>query len=145
MQFDKNTVFTLILMAAAIVVIKFMPRVLAGVPFVKARDLHGMMNSGKEVVVIDVRTPREYNGPGGHIEGSINVLYPDLKERLAQNENALSELKDQAIFVTCQTENRSPRMAKMLKKAGFTNVHVLAGGMRGWQRERLPVVGSHMR
>jgi len=131
------------LMAAAVLVgafmmMKFLPRLMAGVPFVDPKAVHDMMQSGKEVLIIDVRTPGEFTGNLGHIGGALNLEAGALASRLGDSSGQFDGLKGEPVFITCRTENRSPRAAKMLTRAGFTNVCIIKSGMAGWNRQGLP-------
>jgi rhodanese-related sulfurtransferase len=91
-------------------------------------------NRGKEgFVILDVRTPEEYEG--GRIEGSVNIDYygDDFRERI----EALD--KDRTYFVYCRSGNRSGRALKLMSDPGFKRVYNLIGGITRWQSEGLPV------
>ncbi len=118
---------------------KFLPRLMAGVPFVDPKAIHDLIQNGKEVLVIDVRSNGEFNGNLGHIGGALNLEAGELGRRLSSADGQFEEFKSEPVFVTCRTENRSPRAAKLLTKAGFTNVCIIKGGMAGWNRHGLPV------
>lgn len=79
------------------------------------------------VVVLDVRTDREYNS--GHIEGARQLdFYGD------QFRTKLENLpKDQSYLVYCASGNRSGQAVKMMKKLGFEEAHNLRGGMGAWK------------
>ena len=67
-----------------------------------------------DAVVIDVRTPQEYES--GHIENSINIEWQDIKEV----DNTLS--KEQKIYLYCRSGNRSQKSTDILTKLGYKNV-----------------------
>ena len=71
-------------------------------------------------VIVDVRTPAEYNG--GHVKGSINIPLQNMEKQL----NKLK--KDQVIITCCASGNRSGAAKSILKSKGYSNVH--NGG--GW-------------
>lgn len=73
-------------------------------------------------IVLDVRTGGEY--AGGHIKGSTNIAVDALPHSLKKLKN-----KDQPIITCCASGMRSSSAKKILKAAGYTNVH--NGG--GWQ------------
>lgn len=125
----------------ALVLVKFLPRLTAGVPFVDAEAVKAMMDEGKEPVVIDVRTSGEFTGPLGHVPGAVNLTPSDLKDRIGFLGQKLEALKTEPVFVMCRTENRAPGGARVLKQAGFTKVSVIKGGMAAWSRKGYPVTG----
>ena len=83
---------------------------------------------GRETFVLDVRTPREYDGPLGHIAGSRLIPVQELSRRMQE----LSGVKDRHIFVICRSGNRSATATVMLREAGFEASNV-AGGMQAWK------------
>ena len=143
MSFIENMDSQYFTMAAVlfgtIMMMKFLPRLMAGVPFVEAKAIHELMQSGKDVLIIDVRTEGEFVGNLGHVGGALNISAADLAKRLASGGGEFDGLKSEAVFVTCRTENRSPKAARALTKAGFTNVCVIKGGMAAWNRQGLPI------
>jgi hydroxyacylglutathione hydrolase len=75
-------------------------------------------------VVIDVRTPREWQA--GHIPGSLNLPLNHL-------ENDLSVIpRDRSVAVTCAGGYRSSIAASLLQQHGFSRLVELAGGMAAW-------------
>jgi len=75
----------------------------------------------KDVFLVDVRTPEEYNE--GTVKGAVNIP-------LDQLTNDLSKFKGkQHIILFCRTGNRSGIAQKILKENGFENVY--NGG--GWK------------
>lgn len=137
--FSPALLFPIFIIAVSIFLMRMMPRMLAGVPFVDVKAVHEIMQGGEGVVVIDVRTPDEFTGELGHMVGAVNLQGGDVHKRLEDAGGQLDQLKSEKIFVVCRTHNRSPRVARTLKKAGFVNVAVVKNGMVGWNREGLPV------
>lgn len=127
------------LLVGAFMMMKFLPRLMAGVPFVEPKAVHDLILGGKDVLVIDVRSDSEFHGNLGHIAGALNLEAGELSNRLSGSDGQFDTLKGEPVFVTCRTENRSPRVAKILTKAGFTNVCIIKSGMAGWNRQGLPV------
>ncbi len=89
--------------------------------------------------LLDVRGPDEFAGSLGHIDGAVNVPVGELAAEIAELGPSFNDAKDNLIVTICRTNNRSPRAARMLRDAGFTNVQVLKGGMTAWSRKKLPV------
>jgi len=86
-------------------------------------------------VILDVRTPREFTGRDGHIEGALLVPLDKLEDALPR----LQQLVDREVIVVCHSGNRSTVASRMLCSAGFTRVANLDGGMSGWRKIGLPV------
>lgn len=79
----------------------------------------------EELIVLDVRTPEEYDEE--HIEGALLIPDYDLKN-LADSK--LPD-KDEKILVYCRSGNRSKSAAKVLVDMGYNNVHDF-GGIMNW-------------
>ena len=86
-------------------------------------------------LLIDVRTPREYHGPQGHIKGA--RLLP-LGE-LISNANVIKEYKDEEIVTICHSGSRSMMAAQLLAQSGFKDIRNLTGGMIMWHRKGYPI------
>jgi sulfur dioxygenase len=80
-----------------------------------------------EVQVIDVRSPAEFDGELGHIDGAHLIPLDELRAR------ATEIVDDRPAIVVCQTGKRSAMGAGILRKAGLTKVANLAGGMVRWR------------
>ncbi|MBN1136532.1 MAG: MBL fold metallo-hydrolase [Anaerolineae bacterium] len=96
----------------------------ADVHLVSAEDLHDRVTGTTNMVLVDVRSPLEFQD--GHIGGAVNIPAPDLRTRY----NELDP--DKPTFVVCSSGNRSSLGASILKQHGFKEVHNLAGGMTGY-------------
>ncbi len=138
-KIDSSFITGAAIFAAAFLMTRFLPRLMAGVPFVDPKAVHDLIQGGTDVLVIDVRSDSEFNGNLGHIGGALNLEAGELSNRLNGADGQFDDLKGEPVFITCRTENRSPRAAKMMKKAGFTNVCIIKSGMAGWNRAGLPV------
>jgi glyoxylase-like metal-dependent hydrolase (beta-lactamase superfamily II)/rhodanese-related sulfurtransferase len=96
----------------------------AGIPEVGAEWLAS--HRGK-VQLIDVRSPAEFDGELGHIEGARLMPLEELRQRAG-------ELQDEPPIVTiCQSGTRSAAATVILRKAGLQRVANLAGGMIRWR------------
>lgn len=78
-------------------------------------------------VLLDVRTPQEYEGPLGHVEGSILIPLQELETRLSE----LDQFKTDEIIVICRSGNRSGKATAFLRNNGFKALNML-GGMLKW-------------
>ncbi len=93
-----------------------------------ADDAALLMQTEKNYIVLDVRTPEEF--AEGHIPKAINV--PNEIIGTAQ----IPELpeKGQLILVYCRSGRRSKQAAEKLVKLGYTNI-VEFGGINDWSGE----------
>ena len=87
----------------------------------------------KKVVVLDVRTPEEYQE--GHIPGATNIDFkkPDFAERVAQL------VKNKSYLVHCMGGGRSTKSLPILEQQGIKSIYHLDGGFNGWKEEGLAV------
>lgn len=89
-----------------------------------------------DVVLLDVRTPREFKD--GHIEGALMLDYyaHDFVDRLKMLD------RDKTYLIYCRSGNRSGKTLTIFEKLGFHNAYHLATGIIGWGREKYPLVRS---
>jgi len=78
-----------------------------------------------EYILIDTRDESGYKE--SHIEGSINIPAPDLRERHIELD------KEKDYMVICNSGNRSSVGASILKMNEFDNVYNIAGGMKSYK------------
>lgn len=94
-----------------------------GVQQVRPEQLRSSLKN-KHIQFIDVRTPEEYRA--NHIKQFNNIPLHALRK-------STHDLKpDQPIVLICQSGARSMQAARILKKAGFSNISNVAGGMNVW-------------
>jgi rhodanese-related sulfurtransferase len=86
----------------------------------------------EKAVLIDVSEPAEY--AAGHAAGAKSVPLGGL-----ERSNDLPKNKTLPVVVVCPTGSRAARAASLLKKLGFENARVLAGGLAAWREANLPV------
>jgi len=87
-----------------------------------------MMMAGEGVVILDVRTPNEFEG--GHIKNAI--LLP-LDEILARAGDIIP-IKNATLLIYCRSGNRSNQAAHLLVEMGYTFVYDF-GGILDWHGE----------
>jgi len=87
----------------------------------------------KNAVFLDVREPKEYEG--GHLPNAIHIPLSQLDSRAGE----LAKLTGRPVVAYCESGRRSPSAASALKRAGFTEIYSLHGGLFGWKKDGLPV------
>jgi rhodanese-related sulfurtransferase len=78
------------------------------------------------MLILDVRRLNEWNT--SKIEGAKLIPLQELDQRA----NEIAEWKNRPIVVHCHHGVRSMNGTAILRKAGFTNVHSMAGGIDAW-------------
>ncbi len=86
------------------------------------------MKKSKKSVVLDVRTPEEYDE--GFIPNAININIYD-SQFFIDEVNKLN--KKDFIHVYCRSGSRSFQACEIIKQFGFENVYNLEGGIIEWQ------------
>jgi sulfur dioxygenase len=84
------------------------------------------------VNVLDVRSPAEYEGELGHLEGAQLIPLDELRSRVSEVS------ADRPVVVVCQTGKRSGLGTVILRKAGVERTANIAGGMVRWRELGLP-------
>ena len=91
---------------------------------ITVEQLHEMMKSNSNLVVLDVRNPQELEDKSlGHIDDVVNIPLPELEKRLGE----LNEYKDKDIAVICRSGRRSVAATNLLIKNGFNAANILGG------------------
>lgn len=100
---------------------------------VSVTEFRKAMDSLKDEVVIDLRTPDEIKG--GKIAGAVEIDY------FGKNfEPALKRLdKDKVYLLYCASGGRSGETAQLMNKMGFKNLYNMEGGFREWVKQKMPV------
>lgn len=106
------------------------------IPYISVEELR-MLQKNDSVMIFDAREPAEYQV--SHIVSSKNVGYNDFtsEEKQIQKLN-----KSTPIVVYCSVGIRSEQIGEKLKKAGFTNVKNLYGGIFEWKNKDYPIIDS---
>ena len=84
--------------------------------------------------LLDIRAPADFKA--GRVIGAKNIPFADLTKRMSE----LEKHKDKPIIIICKTGQTASSAANMLKKADYTNVHRMSGGMAEWTGQNLPLV-----
>lgn len=135
MEFLKNNVLLigLALGSGIMLLLPAFKKNAGGVPNLTTAEAINLINRS-HAIVLDVRDDAEFTS--GHIVDAKHIPVDKLAERL----NELAKYKDKPILVNCQRGMRSAKACDVLRKAGFTQVHNLQGGLNAWLEAKLPIV-----
>jgi rhodanese-related sulfurtransferase len=93
----------------------------------------------EDAIVIDVRTPAEYEM--SHITDAVNVNVQD--DSFAQTAAALDPDKTYIVHCTKNpADGRSSRALETLRELGFRNLYSLEGGYVAWKEAELPLTDA---
>lgn len=103
------------------------------IPYIYVKDIE---NTNKHIL-LDTRKKQEYNT--SHIENAVWVGYDNF------NITTITDVcpnKNAPIIVYCSIGVRSEDIGEKLKKAGYTNVKNLYGGIFDWKNQERPVYNN---
>jgi rhodanese-related sulfurtransferase len=92
-----------------------------------------LLMNREEPLLLDVRDTGEWSS--GHLPAARHISLAQLKDRLSEIET----YKSRPVIVYCGAGHRSLTACATLKKAGFTQVRSLAGGLSAWRDAGLPL------
>ena len=96
---------------------------------VSPKEFCERMTANPDAIVLDVRSPGEFNGSAsgsyGHFQRAININIDQLESRIKE----LAAYKNREILVYCSHSHRSPRAVYILSTQGFSNVVNMSGGV----------------
>ena len=106
------------------------------IPYISVEELRMLQMNGT-VTILDTREPEEFKI--SHIVSAKNVGF----NNFSSEEKQLQKLnKNIPVVVYCSLGIRSEEIGEKLKKAGFTNVKNLYGGIFEWKNKGYPVIDS---
>ena len=96
-------------------------------PNITVADVQKKINIKNNILLLDVRTVDEFDGPLGHIAGAVLIPIQELEQRIDE----LNEHKEKEIIVICRSGNRSQIGTRILISHGINAVNMV-GGMKAW-------------
>ena len=106
------------------------PKIIDGVPEVVCDDV---LTHLRNLTLIDVRRPDEFDGELSHVPGArLVTLGPELDAFLGEH------AKDDEIVFICRSGARSARATLQASAMGFAKCVNLQGGMLSWNERKLP-------
>ncbi len=103
------------------------PSVASNVPETRAVKLHEDLGQGKKVLVVDVRTPKEF--AEGHIPGAVNIPLEELRKKIGETKLA----KETRIITVCEHGGRSSRAVQELQELGYKTSSFCK--LESWKKE----------
>ena len=101
---------------------------------VSAADAWKLVESNKDVFLLDVRTPQEYQQV--RLEGASLIPIDQVVRRM----NEIP--RDRPILVYCAVGSRSAQVANYLARQNYGPVYNMYGGIWSWQSRGLPVLSG---
>ena len=100
----------------------------------QANQLIQKENDNADFVIIDIRTPREFNS--GHIKNAKLIDY--------YSKNFLKEMqqldKNKIYLIYCRSANRSTKALSLIKNMGFKSFYNMDQGIVGWIKNEYKIV-----
>ena len=95
---------------------------------ITVEELRGLIERGKQPVVVDVRSEVSRKADGRIIPGALTITAGEVDARLRE----LPKDRDIVFYCTCPNEASAALAAKQLIQLGYTRVRSLAGGLDAW-------------
>lgn len=95
-------------------------------------EINEMLETGGECQVIDVREYSEFN--------SERIADAQLMPLSNFEKHAADIDHSKPVYLMCRSGNRARQAAEKLSAKGFTDIHVIKGGMAAWAGAALPIV-----
>jgi rhodanese-related sulfurtransferase len=106
-------------------------------PALSAVEAYTLLARDTVIVVLDVRSYQEFNGPSGHLPRARVIPFPLLNDHLDEFETA----GGRPILVYCEHGQQSLNAASLLRRRGF-RAYLLEGGLLAWKARGYPVMGE---
>jgi len=88
----------------------------------------------RNAVVVDLRSAAEF--AAGHLPAARHLAADELSLKVGQ----IAKNKSASVLLVCERGQQSHRAARTMEEAGYSEVHVLQGGMNAWRHASMPIV-----
>jgi len=102
---------------------------------IDADELHTLLESNKDIVVLDVRQPLDLLAHSEIIPGSKRVPPKEVMEQA----ELIPKDKDSVIYCTCVSEKTSRLVVENALQLHFSRIKFLRGGLAAWKAKGYPV------
>ena len=90
---------------------------------------------GTPPIIVDLRTPEEFNGKLGHLRGAINIPFKDLQARIGELRGSTG---NRPIVLVDLNDRVAHACGPIFRYEGFEWFYVMKGGMQAWTKEKRP-------
>lgn len=87
----------------------------------------------KKNLAFDLRSEKAYKQ--AHITQTKNINPAELEKNPEQH----IKKNDTKVLLICENNHQSRKLGKILKKQGYTEIHLLKNGLGAWRKEKLPL------
>jgi len=98
-------------------------------------ELHRLLESKKDIVVLDVRQPLDLLAHSEIIPGAVRVPPKEVMEQA----ELIPKDKDSVIYCTCVSEKTSRMVLQNALRLNFSRIRFLKGGLAAWKEKGYPV------
>lgn len=137
-----SAVAVVVIAVSGYAALQLIPPVYANAKFISVDDAQALLMDQPDTLILDVRTPGEYNGETGHLKGAQNIDFRAIPAALKAGAPILDLPKSTPIVIYCHTDVRASISARKLRDSGFENITVIDDGIVAWQQAKFPVVYS---
>ena len=94
-------------------------------------ELAEKLKIGQEVVLLDVRTPQEYDEM--HLKNAMLLPLQQLSEESLEARGLGNSVREKEIVIYCRSGGRSLAACSYMSQLGYTNVKNLTGGYLSYE------------
>ena len=102
---------------------------------IDADELHMLLESKEDIVVLDVRQPLDLLAHSEIIPGAVRVPPKEVMEQA----EVIPKDKDSVIYCTCVSEKTSRMVLQNALRLKFSRIRFLKGGLAAWKEKGYPV------
>ncbi|WP_456390942.1 rhodanese-like domain-containing protein [Hydrogenimonas sp.] len=125
-----STILTALVAIGALLFYLYMKGyIFANFESVDVKEAKKLIDSDRNIAILDVRTPEEYR-LDGHLANAMLIPVQQLGEQL----DKLERVRDKKLIVYCRSGSRSAMASRILANHGFHPINV-RGGINAWKKE----------
>jgi rhodanese-related sulfurtransferase len=102
---------------------------------INADELHALLESKKDIVVLDVRLPLDLLAHSEIIPGAVRIPPKEAMEDV----QLIPKDKESVLYCTCVSEKTSRMVVERALQLQITRVKFLKGGLAAWKAKGYPV------